>query len=411
VTTNWAGNYRYRARRIARPASLSELQSIVAGSDRVRALGSGHSFTALPDSEGTLVRLDALAPEIDVDARARTVSVGGGVTYGVLAPELHRAGFALPNLASLPHISIAGAVATGTHGSGDANQNLAGSVRSIDIIGPGGDIRTVHRGGPDFDGSVVALGALGVASRLVLDVQPTYDVSSYQFVGLTWEMLGAHLDELMACSYSVSLFTHWTEGIDQVWVKSRSSRPPLELFGARQSQVTLHMLEAAPTAAVTEQLGTPGPWHERLPHFRLEFTPSRGEELQSEYFLPRPQAPAVIRELRLLAPRLAPVLQVSEVRTVAADDLWLSGSYGRDSLAIHFTWDRDPVAVSAVLPLIEEALLPLGARPHWGKCFSAGPGVVAAACPRIRDFAALRSAVDPEGKFSNVFLDSLLESF
>jgi alditol oxidase len=407
MRTNWAGNYTYRARTISRPATVAEVQSVVAGADRVRALGTGHSFTSLGDSEGELVRLDLLPAGIEIDSTARAVSVSGGIRYGELAVELDRAGWALANLASLPHISIAGAVATGTHGSGVTNQSLAASVRALDLVGPEGDLVTLRRGDPDFTGSVVALGALGVVVSLVLDIEPTYLVSSTQLTDLGWESLDLHLEEIMAAAYSVSLFTRWVDGIEQVWVKSRSA-PVVELFDATPATGTLHMLAGMDPAAVTAQLGVPGPWHERLPHFRMAFTPSSGEELQSEYFLPRDQARAGIQEMRSLAADLAPVLQVSEIRTVAADDLWLSGSCDRDAVAFHFTWHRDEDAVYAVLRLVESVLMPLGARPHWGKCFVAGADELAAAYPRLTDFAALRSARDPKGKFSNAFVDRVL---
>jgi xylitol oxidase len=328
--------------------------------------------------------------------------------YGELAEHLHRSGWALANLASLPHISVAGAVATGTHGSGDTNQPLSSSVRALDVVGADGEVRTVRRGDPDFEGWVVALGALGVVTRLELDLEPDFDVLSGQFTDLGWEALDEHLEELMGCAYSVSLFTRWSTGVDQVWVKSREATLPDQLFGARRATRTLHMLPDAAVEAVTEQ-GVPGPWHERLPHFRLAFTPSRGEELQSEYFLPRSAARDAFAALRDLAPALAPLLQVSEVRTVAADDQWLSGACERDTIGVHFTWVLDEPGVRAVLPRVEAALLPLGARPHWGKCSVTGAADFRAAYPHLADFAHLRAEVDPKDKFLNPLLEGLVD--
>jgi xylitol oxidase len=408
VETNWAGNVTYGARGIHRPASLEELQGLVASTDRIRALGSRHSFTALPDSEGELVQLDALPAGIEVDPASRSVSVGAGVRYGELAAHLHREGWALANLASLPHISVAGTVATGTHGSGDGNRPLSAAVRGLDLVGPDGNLRTWRRGDPDFDGAVVSLGLLGIVTRLELDVEPTFEVASTQFTGLGWDALDEHFDEVMAAAYSVSLFTHWTDGVDQAWVKARGADPVRDLFGARSATATLHMLDGADPVAVTQQQGVPGPWHERLPHFRLEFTPSRGEELQSEYFVPRDQARAAFAGLRELGAAMAPVLQVGEVRTMAADDSWLSGAYGRDTVGFHFTWVRDVPAVYDVLPLVEERLVPLGARPHWGKCFTMSGEDLVAAHPRLPDFVRLRESADPDRKFASAFTDRLL---
>ena len=410
--TNWAGNRTYRAR-IERVRSVEHLQEVVAAAPRVRALGSRHSFTDLTDitdaDDGVLVSLVDLPTTVEVDPGTRTARVTGHAAYGDVATQLQRAGWALGNLASLPHISVAGAVATGTHGSGVENGSLATAVGSLDIVGPDGGLRTVGRGDADFDGSVVALGALGVVTAVTLDVEPTYDVRQDVYTGLSWEALAAELDAITGSTYSVSLFTRWGDaGIEQVWLKSRSREAPRELRGAMAATTAVHMLEGAAVEAVTEQGGIPGPWLDRLPHFRMEFTPSRGEELQSEYLLPREHALSAIERLRSLGPQLAPVLQVSELRTVAADHHWLSGAYGHDVLGVHFTWLRDEEQVYAVLPAIEEALLPLGARPHWGKCFVAGVRELDPLYPRMSDFRALRDRVDPDRVFGNAFLDRVL---
>jgi xylitol oxidase len=410
LATNWAGNITYGARGIHRPGSLDELQALVSSSDRIRALGSRHSFTSLPDSEGELVQLDALPAGIEIDSEHRSVSVGAGVTYGALAEHLHRAGWALSNLASLPHISVAGTVATGTHGSGNANQALSAAVSALDLVGPDGTLRAWRRGEQDFDGSVVSLGLLGIVTRLVLDVEPTYEVSSTQFTGIGWDTLDERFDDLMAAAYSVSLFTKWTGGIGQAWFKSRGTTPVTEVVGARPATETLHILSGADPAAITQQHGVPGPWHERLAHFRMEFTPSRGQELQSEYYLPREEARAAIASLRELGPLLAPLLQSAEIRTLAADDSWLSGAYARDTVGFHFTWVRDVPAVYDVLPLVEAGLVPLGARPHWGKCFTMTGEELLAAYPRLPDFGRLRDALDPGRKFANRFTDRLLSA-
>jgi xylitol oxidase len=409
---NWAGNHTYRAR-IERVRSVEHLQEVVAASRRVRAIGSRHSFTDLTDitdvDDGVLVSLADLPTTVVVDPASRTARVTGRAAYGDVATQLQAAGWALGNLASLPHISVAGAVATGTHGSGVENGSLATAVASVDLVGPDGGLRTVSRGDADFEGSVVSLGALGVVTSVTLDIEPTYAVRQDVYTGLGWGALEEHLDEVTRSAYSVSLFTRWTgAGIEQVWRKSRIDEAPLDLGGARPATGTLHMLEGAPTESVTEQGGVFGPWLDRLPHFRMAFTPSRGEELQSEYLLPRTEAFAAIERLRALGPRLAPLLQVSELRTVAADGHWLSSSYGHDVLGVHFTWLRDEPRVYAVLREIEQALLPLGARPHWGKCFAAEADAIEPLYPRIADFRALRDRVDPDRVFGNAWLDRVI---
>jgi len=407
--TNWAGNHTYAAGRLERPTSTEQLQELVAGATRVRALGSRHSFTDIGDTSGTLVATDGLPLDPVLDQGARTVTFGAGARYGDIGSWLQERGWALPNLASLPHISVAGAVATGTHGSGDANRSLAAQVAALDLVGPDGELRHVVRGDADFDGSVVSMGALGIATRITLDVEPTYDVRQDIYLEIPWEATLSVFDDVMGSAYSVSLVTPFTgDTIPKVWLKSRGTTPPADLLGARRAITPMTMQEGSDLQAMTRQLGVPGPWLDRLPHFRLEHTPSRGDELQTEYLVPRSSAVEAIRAVRELGAHLAPVLVGGEIRTVAADPLWLSAAYRTDVVGLHFTWLRDPAGVYAVLPALERVLLPLGARPHWGKCFVAGVEQLAPLYPRLDDFRALRDRVDPDGTFGNAFLDRVL---
>jgi xylitol oxidase len=390
---------------------VDEVREVVASAERVKALGTRHSFTDVADSSGVLVALDRLPAGVRIDPDSRTVSVSAGTTYGVLGAELQRAGWALANLASLPHISVAGSVATGTHGSGDGNQSLAAVVTALEIVGPEGELRSIRRGDPDFDGSVVSLGSLGVVTRLELQIEPTYAVRQDVWTGLGWDAVEERFDQLTAHGYSVSLLTRFDDlGIRQLWVKSRADTgaPPAEVAGAVAADRTLHMLDDAPTNAVTEQGGVVGPWLDRLPHFKLGFTPSRGEELQSEYLVPRDAAVTAVRAMRHLSPHFALLLQSAEIRTVAADTLWLSSAFERDVVGLHFTWGQDVPAVLEALGPIEEALLPMGGRPHWGKVFRASARELAPLYPRFADFLALRARVDPDRRFANAFLDRVL---
>jgi xylitol oxidase len=195
-----------------------------------------------------------------------------------------------------------------------------------------------------------------------------------------------------------------------VWLKRRPDAVPLALdwLGSRVADGPRNPVPGMPAGFSTEQMGTVGPWHERLPHFRAEFTPSSGDELQSEYLVPRSSAAAALAAVAELAPLIAPVLQVGELRTIAADDLWLSSSYGRDSLAVHFTWLPDTAAVLPVVRAVEAALEPFAPRPHWGKVFDIAPEVVASRYPRLTDFRALRDELDPDRRFANAFVDRYL---
>ena len=405
--TNWAGNYRYRASTLHRPSSVEHLQEVVANAPRVRVLGSRHSFTDLADS-AELVSLEGLPKDVAVDHEAGTVSFSAGLRYGELATELEREGLALANLASLPHISVAGAVATATHGSGNAKGNLATSVASLELATSSGELLNLSRGDPTFDGLVVGLGALGAVTRLTLDVEPAYQVRQRVFEGLAWDALHERFDEITAAGDSVSVFTRWGEAVDQVWVKGRVTGDPEQvhddLFGAAAATVDRHPIIELDPVNCTRQLGVPGPWWDRLPHFRMGFVPSSGEELQSEYLIPRHHAAAAIRAVHALADVVRPLLQVSELRTVAADRLWMSPQHGQDTVAIHFTWHPDPVAVDRVLVELESALAPFQARPHWGKVFVADATTITLLYERLPDFKRLVDRLDPRGAFRNPWL-------
>jgi xylitol oxidase len=405
--TNWAGNHTYRAGALHRPETLGELQAIVARAPRLRVLGSRHSFNAVADSD-ELVELHSLPADVVVDHEAQTVSLGGGVRYGDLAATLKDEGVAIANLASLPHISVAGAIATGTHGSGDRNGNLATSVAGLELVTSSGDVVRSRRGDPDFDGMVVGLGALGAVTRVTLDVEPAFDVRQRVFEGLEWDALLEHFDEITACGYSVSVFTRLGDTADQVWVKSRVSDAAEEvrdeLFGALPATTERHPILGVDPVNCTPQLGVPGAWSDRLPHFKLGFTPSHGDEIQSEFHVARRHAGQAIEAMRAIGDVLRPLVQVTELRTIAADRLWMSPEYEQDSLAIHFTWQPEQAGVERVLVDVEDALAPFAPRPHWGKVFLADAATIATRYERLPDFAALARRIDPRGAFRNDWL-------
>ncbi len=413
---NWAGNVTFGARRFHRPSTVDGVRELVAGSERVRALGTGHSFSPIADTVGDLVSLMGLPPDIDIDPDQRVVRVGAGVRYGDLAEHLDASGYALHNLGSLPHISVGGACATATHGSGDGNGNLATAVSALQLVTADGDLIELSRAtdGDLFAGAVVGLGALGVVTSLTLDILPSFDIRQYVYEDLPREQLDRRWDEIFASGYSVSLFTDWNAPrINQVWVKRQVSAtdgwaPNTSWLDARLADGPRHPVRGLPTDYCTEQLGVSGPWHMRLPHFRPEFTPSSGQELQSEFLVSRHHAIEALHGLDPIADRIAAVLQVSEIRTVAADDLWMSPSYGRDSAAIHFTWVDDARAVMPVIDAVEEHLAPFAARPHWGKLFGSDPDVIADRYDRLADFRQLVERYDPLGKFRNDLLDRYL---
>jgi len=411
--TNWASNVVYGAGRLYEPESLEQLQELVRGSRSLRVLGSRHSFNTITDCSGGLVSLVRMPRVFELDEAAGTLTVDGGVRYGDLCAPLNAAGFALHNLASLPHISVAGACATATHGSGNLSGNLATAVVGLDLVTADGDLVSLSREcDPEaFPGSVVALGGLGVVTKLTLQLQPAFQMRQDLYEHISLDHVAEHFDEIYALADSVSLFSEWVgPSFEQLWLKRRvvagdPFEPPDQVFGATRATETIHPIRRMPADACTPQLGVPGPWHERMPHFLIDQMPSSGSELQTEYLLPREHAVEALLAIARLRTMFQPVLQVAEVRTVAADDLWLSTAYGRPSVALHFTWLRDPEAVARVTPLIEAALAPFDPRPHWGKVFSMAPAAVRSAYRQLPRFVELVERHDPEGTFRNGFLD------
>ena len=407
--TNWAGNVTFAAARLHRPDSVDALAEVVAGSERLRVLGTGHSFNRIADTTGDLVTVADLPTRLELDETDRTVTVSGGLRYAEVAAFVHEAGFALHNLGSLPHISVAGACATGTHGSGPGNGILGTAVRGLELVRADGELVTLGADHPQLAGAVVSLGALGVVTAVTLAIEPTFDVQQVVYDDLPHDAVLDGLGEVLGSAYSVSGFTDWSDPLRwQVWRKHRVDgdpwAAPQRWLGGRIADAPRHPVPGVDPVHCTQQLGVPGPWHERLPHFRREFTPSSGDELQTEFMVPREHARAALEAVTQLRGAIAPLLLISELRAMAADDLWLSPAYGRASVAIHFTWVHDEAAVAPVVAEIEARLAPFGARPHWGKVFSTDPGVVRGLYPRWDDVAALVAAYDGAGKLRGDFV-------
>ena len=413
--TNWAGNHPFSTGRLHRPRSVDEIHDIVRRSLRVKVLGTRHSFNDIADTTGDLISLEKLDRIVSLDGESRhaSVTIEGGMTCGRLGEQLHAAGFALHNLASLPHISVAGACSTATHGSGDQNRNLATAVSKMEIVTAAGDTAVFSRNsGPGLlEGAAVSLGGIGVIVRLTLDIVPAFDIAQEVYEDLPLTALRQHFNAITSSAYSVSLFTDWrSELVNQVWLKHRvveaeHGKLNLGALGARPADRDLHPIKAISPRTCTPQLRVAGPAHERLPHFRMNYLPSSGEELQSEYLIPREYAIDAIMAIHTIRDRISPLLQISEIRTIARDDLWMSPCYQQSCVGIHFTWKKDWPAVRALLPEIEQVLAPFKARPHWGKLFTLSARELHSLYPRVADFQQLLLNHDPQGKFRNAFLD------
>ena len=407
--TNWSGNQPFQPSAVLRPTSLDELRSVVARASKIHAVGTRHSFNDVADSV-VMIALDGMDQGIEIDQSAGTATVSAGIQYGALARALEREQLALHNMASLPHISVGGAVATATHGSGDRNGNLATAVAALELVTSDGEVLNVSRSDDDFAGMVVNIGALGVVTRLTLDVQPSYLVRQQIFEHLAWDVLYDQFDTVMSGADSVSIFTDYGETVGQVWLKTRADpddpRPcPDQFLGAAAASRPLHPVATLTAENCTEQLGLPGSWADRLPHFRMEFAPASGDELQTEYMVPRSCAVDAVKAVRELAPTFRPHLWTSEIRTVAADALWMSTAYGADTVCLHFSWKHDLEAVNRILPALEDALAPFNPRPHWGKLFLATARDLEPRYERLPDFRRLAERLDSRRVFRNAFLE------
>jgi xylitol oxidase len=410
---NWAGNIEYSTEQLYSADSVEQVKNFVRKQEDLKVLGTRHCFNKIADSTHNLLSLKAMDSVVALDPVARTVTIEAGITYGQLCPYLDSNGVALHNLASLPHISVAGACSTATHGSGDSNGNLATAVSALEFVTASGDTLKLSReqDGDTFQGAVVGLGALGVITKITLDIQPTYKMRQYVYRNLPFAELKQNFDAIMSRAYSVSLFTDWQEQrINEVWLKSRieegkSFDVPKEFFGAKPATNNLHPIAELSAENCTPQMGVPGPWYERLPHFRMGFTPSAGKELQSEYFVPRGHAVEAILAVGRLHAQIGPHLLISEIRSIAADNLWMSPCYKQPRVTIHFTWKQDWPAVRKLLPVIERELAPFDVRPHWGKLFTITPAKLHSTYPKLPDFIDLCRRYDPLGKFRNDFLN------
>ena len=409
---NWAGNLEYSTSKIDYPKSLEEVQQLVKKYSKLKVLGTRHCFNTIADSKYNFISLREMKKIVSLDANAKTVTVEGGIKYGELCPWLNDKGFALHNLASLPHISVAGAITTATHGSGVRNKNLCGPVEALEIVTADGDVINLSKkDGEKFYAAVVGLGAIGVITKVTLNIQPTFMMRQWVYTKMPLQQIKEHFDEIVSSGYSVSLFTDWqNESINEVWIKSlvddaSNAEAKKDFFGAAPATKNVHPIIELPAENCTEQMGVPGTWYERLPHFKMGFTPSSGKELQAEYFVPHEHAVEAIQAIQKMGKEIGPHLFISEIRTIDADDFWMSPCYKQPSVTIHFTWKQEWNAVSKLLPAIEKELAPFNAKPHWGKLFTMSPSTLASRHQKMNDFKKVVAEFDSKGKFRNEFLE------
>lgn len=413
MITNWAGNLTYSTKKLTKATSTEQVKNFIQQHKKFKVLGTKHCFNNIADSTDEFITLTSMEPAVTINPGNKTVTVNAGIRYGTLAEHLNNKGFALHNLASLPHISVAGSCATATHGSGVKNGNLSSAVVGMEIIKANGETINLSRekDGEHFLAAVVNIGALGVVTKVILNIQPAFMVRQDVYENLHLNQLEHNFDTIMGAGYSVSLFTDWSnKNFSEVWIKSRiNGNTPVNLpknfYGATPATKNVHPIIALSAENCTEQMGVPGPWHERLPHFKMGFTPSSGKELQAEYFVPREHSYAAIAAIETLHEQITPHLFITEIRTIAADDFWMSPCYKHDCTTIHFTWKQEWDAVKKLLPVIEEKLAPFNAKPHWGKLFTTPHARLKQLYTKLPDFQQMAREYDPTGKFTNAFLE------
>jgi xylitol oxidase len=427
--SNWGGNFRFSTTDIRFPRSLDEVvDAVKEGAPKstpggvgppvkhLRALGSRHSFSKIADTAEMLVSLSAMNRILAVNpgsaTEAPTITVEGGAIYTDVTPFVEFIGAAFHNQLTLSEVSVAGSINTGAHGTGITNGILATQVRSVELVLANGTVTTLRKGvDAAFPAAVVGLGAFGVVTKVELEMQASYQMTQHVFLNLPFTTLTDQFDTIMSSAYTVQAWTDWSDptNFNQVWVGDRdddaadfSTAPAF--YGATRAPAQVTPVAALPPTYVVPQ-GVAGPWNERLVCYRLGLSGFNGDEIQSEYILPITNAKAALEAIAALATQIAPLCYVSVVRTIAADDFWLSPAYGRDSVAIHFTWKPQLDAVVALLPTIESALAGLDAVPHWGKFFTMAPSVFLQRYDKLAEWKATAAAYDPSGRFRNAFLN------
>lgn len=410
---NWVGNLQYNSKKYFQPERVGQIQELVKNSKRIKTLGSRHCFNSIADCDETHLSLAKMNKMLAIDENEMTVTIEGGAQYSDFCVELNEAGFALPNLASLANISVVGACATATHGSGVNNQSLASSISEIELVDGNGGIITLSRqkDAEKFNGVVVNIGAIGIVTKLKLDIEKSFQVRQDLFENLSIEQLAENFDEITSSGYSVSLFTNFQKSIRVMNIKRRIdeniSDLPKEFFGATAAKESINS-RGIPDTNRSPQMGVSGCWFECLPHFKFSKQLIQGEEIQSEYYVERKNAVEAILALEEISNIIFPQIIVAEIRSIKADNHWLSPFYRGDSVGIHFSWKLNEREVMKILPEIEKVLAPYKPIPHWGKLFTISREELHAYYPKMSEFIGLCEEFDPNGKFRNEYLNKYI---
>ncbi|MET8862667.1 D-arabinono-1,4-lactone oxidase [Nonomuraea sp. NPDC004580] len=420
---NWARNQTGTPAEIRVPACADDVVRAVrdaTGSGRrVRMVGTGHSFTGVALTDGIMLRPDALTGIVSLaDDR---VTVQAGTPLRVLNELLAERGLALANMGDITEQTVAGAVQTGTHGTGRDSGGLADQIAELEMVLADGTLTTLSPGDDLFDAARVGLGALGVLTTVTLRVEPAFLLRNRRRKLALSDMLGA-LDELTSANEHLDFF--WLPHTDACLVKTnnRSPGPPRPPSPARRWLETVFLENTVFGAACAIGARLPA----LIPHINAVSACALGESssvdlsykqftarrdvrfLEMEYAVPRERLAQALREVRDLIERMDwKITFPVEVRVTPPSDAWLSTAYGRATAYVACHVYR-PTPNPAYFAGVEEIMTRLGGRPHWGKLHTRDAAYLAKAYPRFADFVALRDRLDPGRLFANAYLDTVL---
>jgi len=407
---NWAGNLTFSAKEYIEIDSISKLQSIVSKASGVKVLATGHSFNDIADTNQTQISIKNLSNKIEIDSIKKVVLVPAGMQYADVCRYLETKGWALFNTASLGEITVAGAMLTGTHGSGSNNPVLSDCVEGIEMVLESGEIFNISREDSDeFFGFVISLGALGVFTKLKLKIVESFSIKQFVYENIGIQSISENFDDVFDKSYSVSYFSNWKKNsTGQIWMKfldnNNFPQLPSVWLDGNIANANQHPVKVNDPSPCTDQMGVSGKWLYRLPHFKLDSSPASGDEVQTEYLVDRAYVSHYIDELSNIGDEIAARVYATEIRTIKADDLWLSGAHGRQTVGFHFTWKKSD-SLQTFLPKIEEILGNHNGRPHWGKLFSTPRENLIGRYPKYSNFEDLLKKYDPNKKFRNSFIN------
>ncbi len=413
---NWAGNLSFSSKEFIEIDSVKKLQTIVSNARGIKVLASGHSFSDIADTKDTLISIKNLSFEIGIDSNKREALVPAGMQYSDVSRYLEKHGWAVSNMASLGEVTIAGAILTGTHGSGSSNGILSTAVIGFEMVLESGSILTTDReNSSDFPGFIVSLGALGVFTKYKLKIVPSFSIRQVVYENINIESIANNFDLVFDRAYSVSFFSNWAQNsTGQIWMKFLDDSKPFNIssdwIDGNLAKVKQHPVKINDASPCTDQLATSGKWLDRLPHFKLNSSPVSGDEVQTEYLVDRRYVKQYISELAEIGDEIASKVYTTEIRTIKADDLWLSGAYERETVGFHFTWRKSDSLVN-FLPKIESILGKHDGRPHWGKLFDVPKDKLPSRYPKFSDFEVLLQKYDPNKKFRNNFINKYFSSY